>query len=68
MNGDVDAIAKLKRNQASFRVHMSELWERKHNLLNLFRTRMEQEKLNEIKAHLTRMSQPNDSLPPNRHF
>lgn len=68
MNRDTDAITELKRKQASFRVHMSELWERKHELFDLFRTRMEQEKLVEIKDKLNRMNQPNDSLPPNRHF
>ncbi len=68
MNGNTDELRDFKRAQASFRERMSELWQKKHDLFGLFRTRMEQEKLHEIKQRLDKMNRPNDSLPPNRHF
>lgn len=68
MNADNETLRELKRAHIALRERMSNLWQQKHDLLGLFRTRLEEEKLVEIKTKLTRMSQPNDSLHPNRHF
>ncbi len=68
MNSDEQEIKKIESARSLFHEQMHLLREKNRQLFSLFRTRLEQEKLVEIKARLARMNQSNDSLPPNHNF
>lgn len=42
----------LENEMKSFRTHMIELWTEKKNIFSLFRSKLEEKKIQEIKNHL----------------
>ncbi len=65
MNEVTDTVDNLKRKQETFHTYMKTLWQRKRDLFSLFRKRLEQEKVSEIKLRLTQNNQVHDQLPSN---